>query len=117
MRETEYFLGRCCYRARAVDRGGHWNNGLNGGVLNLNTNTPSNTNSNIGFRCPPLCESPRVLMKGSWNKAYGGRTSVSTCPTDERAEAKKSFKYRETASNLFRAVKAESRSILSVSGW
>jgi len=37
--------------ARAALRGGNWNNGTNAGVFALNlNNTPSNLNSNIGFR-------------------------------------------------------------------
>lgn len=37
--------------ARAFIRGGNWNNGSNAGVLTLNlNNSPSNTNTNIGFR-------------------------------------------------------------------
>lgn len=37
--------------SRAFIRGGNWNNGSNAGVLTLNlNNSPSNTNSNIGFR-------------------------------------------------------------------
>lgn len=36
---------------RAFRRGGNWNNTSNAGVLALNlNNTPSNTNTNIGFR-------------------------------------------------------------------
>ncbi|NCC20187.1 hypothetical protein EOM33_03940 [Candidatus Saccharibacteria bacterium] len=36
---------------RAFIRGGNWNNGSNAGVLALNlNNSPSNTNTNIGFR-------------------------------------------------------------------
>ncbi len=40
------------FDGRAVNRGGNWNNGANAGLFyaNLN-NAPSNTNSNIGFRC------------------------------------------------------------------
>ncbi len=33
-------------------RGGNWNNGANDGAFTLNlNNAPSNTNTNIGFRC------------------------------------------------------------------
>lgn len=36
----------------AVQRGGNWNNGANAGPLSVNlNNAPSNSNSNIGFRC------------------------------------------------------------------
>lgn len=38
----------------AVLRGGNWNNGRNAGLFSANlNNAPSNTNWNIGFRCPP----------------------------------------------------------------
>lgn len=37
---------------RAFQRGGNWNNGSNAGVFTLNlNNAPTNTNTNIGFRC------------------------------------------------------------------
>jgi len=36
----------------AFKRGGNWNNGANAGAFTLNlNNSPTNTNSNIGFRC------------------------------------------------------------------
>lgn len=36
----------------AFKRGGNWNNGANAGAFTLNLNNiPSNTNTNIGFRC------------------------------------------------------------------
>ena len=36
----------------AALRGGNWNNGTNDGAFTLNlNNAPSNTNTNIGFRC------------------------------------------------------------------
>ncbi len=36
----------------ALLRGGNWNNGTNTGVFTANLNNdPSNTNTNIGFRC------------------------------------------------------------------
>lgn len=38
--------------SHAVQRGGNWNNGANAGALSVNlNNAPSNSNSNIGFRC------------------------------------------------------------------
>jgi hypothetical protein len=38
----------------AVQRGGNWNNGARAGVFSMNlNNAPSNSNTNIGFRCPP----------------------------------------------------------------
>jgi hypothetical protein len=38
----------------AVQRGGNWNNGRDAGVFSVNlNNAPSNSNGNIGFRCPP----------------------------------------------------------------
>jgi len=36
----------------AALRGGNWNNGDNAGVFNANSNSPDNSNSNNGFRCP-----------------------------------------------------------------
>jgi formylglycine-generating enzyme required for sulfatase activity len=37
---------------RGFIRGGNWNNGANAGLFALNlNNAPSNTNTNIGFRC------------------------------------------------------------------
>jgi len=37
-------------------RGGNWDNGANAGAFALNlNNAPSNTNTNIGFRCSSLC--------------------------------------------------------------
>jgi len=39
---------------RAVQRGGNWDNGAQAGVFSMNVNNaPSNSNTNIGFRCPP----------------------------------------------------------------
>ena len=36
----------------AVNRGGNWNNGANAGLFYANLNNePSNSNTNIGFRC------------------------------------------------------------------
>lgn len=40
------------YSAGAILRGGNWNNGVNTGVFTANLNNgPTNTNTNIGFRC------------------------------------------------------------------
>ena len=49
--------------AQAVQRGGNWNNGANAGpfAANLN-NEPTNTNTNIGFRC---CQEPATNIKSS----------------------------------------------------
>jgi len=43
---------RCHYSAGAILRGGNWNNGVNTGVFTTNLNNgPTNTNTNVGFRC------------------------------------------------------------------
>lgn len=84
-------LGTC-----AVQRGGNWNNGAQAGVFSMNVNNaPSNSNTNIGFRCPPNFsgENPVVQSLDAGAKPIcGGRTSVLARPTDERAEAKNSLK-------------------------
>lgn len=51
VRKTSRAFGFCGV-AGAVLRGGNWNNDVNTGVFasNLN-NAPTNTNTNIGFRC------------------------------------------------------------------
>jgi hypothetical protein len=51
VRRTSRAFG-CGGVAGAVLRGGNWNNDVNAGVFasNLN-NAPTNTNTNIGFRC------------------------------------------------------------------
>jgi hypothetical protein len=42
----------CHDSAGAILRGGNWNNGVNTGVFTTNLNNgPTNTNTNIGFRC------------------------------------------------------------------
>lgn len=44
-------------------RGGNWNNGANTGAFTLNlNNTPSNTNTNIGFRCA----SDHIPRQNAW---------------------------------------------------
>lgn len=44
--------GHVKLKARGFIRGGNWDNGANDGVFTLNlNNAPSNTNTNIGFRC------------------------------------------------------------------
>lgn len=52
VRKTSLAFGLCGVSAGAVIRGGNWNNDVNAGVFaaNLN-NAPTNTNTNIGFRC------------------------------------------------------------------
>lgn len=43
---------RLIQTAAGFIRGGNWNNGANDGAFALNlNNAPSNTNTNIGFRC------------------------------------------------------------------
>jgi len=47
------------FGTRAVQRGGNANNGANAGVFSMNLNNdPSNSNRNIGFRCPPVRREP-----------------------------------------------------------
>jgi len=55
-----YLLKRV--KAIAAIRGGYWNNEANAGVFNLNlNNAPSNSNTNIGFRCCKRKESRRQI--------------------------------------------------------
>lgn len=49
---TNCMVGRQSLNSCAALRGGNWNNGDNAGVFNANSNTPSNSNTNNGFRCP-----------------------------------------------------------------
>lgn len=45
-------MGKVLICAVGFIRGGNWNNGANTGAFTLNlNNAPSNTNTNIGFRC------------------------------------------------------------------
>jgi len=55
------------YRAKSANRGflrgGNWNNGSNAGAFYLNlNNTPTNTNTNIGFRVARSLRSTTVLV-------------------------------------------------------
>lgn len=44
--------GVCRIKFAGFIRGGNWNNGANDGAFTLNlNNAPSNSNTNIGFRC------------------------------------------------------------------
>lgn len=78
---------------RAFQRGGNWNNGARAGVFSMNlNNAPSNSNTNIGFRCPPNFsgENPVVQSLDAGAKPIcGGRTSVLACPTDENERRQK----------------------------
>lgn len=48
----KYYLIKTNTKPHAFLRGGNWNNGANAGAFALNLNNgPSNTNTNIGFRC------------------------------------------------------------------
>jgi len=50
--DIEYLIGIRSYNDGRLIRGGNWNNGLNSGLFTANLNNlPSNTNTNIGFRC------------------------------------------------------------------
>lgn len=52
VRKTSLAFGLCGVSAGAVIRGGNWNNDVNTGVFTANlNNAPTNTNTNIGFRC------------------------------------------------------------------
>jgi len=58
------------FGTRAVQRGGNANNGANAGVFSMNLNNdPSNSNRNIGFRCPPVRREPDHPFFGYWGKA------------------------------------------------
>jgi hypothetical protein len=51
LRADNMILFRARANKRGFIRGGNWNNGTNAGAFTLNlNNTPTNTNSNIGFR-------------------------------------------------------------------
>jgi len=51
-RRSETWAGQDPEHARAVIRGGNWDNGANAGPFNANLNNlPTDTNNNIGFRC------------------------------------------------------------------
>ena len=51
--------------SHAVQRGGNWNNGANAGALSVNlNNAPSNSNSNIGFRCTSQVRSVKSEAAG-----------------------------------------------------
>ena len=64
------FIGR----GRAVKRGGNWNNGGNAGLFYVNlNNAPSNSNSNIGFRCCNSLKSQIFCFQGS--KKQSNRTT------------------------------------------
>jgi hypothetical protein len=55
---------------RAFQRGGNWNNGTNSGAFTLNlNNVPTNTNTNIGFRCARY--SLECLCARSERSVYG----------------------------------------------
>ena len=62
-RRQEKWAGQDPEHARAVIRGGNWNNGANAGPFNANlNNVPTNTNNNIGFRC---CSSSKKNGEGA----------------------------------------------------
>ena len=71
---------------RAFQRGGNWNNTTNAGVFALNlNNTPTNTNTNIGFRvarsfdAPPVAEFIQLLVAGM-AVHYGCRQRAKRSP-------------------------------------
>lgn len=73
-------------------RGGNWNNGANTGSFTLNlNNTPSNTNTNIGFRCTSDQNRKDRLVKNSLHQ-NGRHTSKDICPGFRRSQCSFRFK-------------------------
>lgn len=71
-------------------RGGNWNNGANTGSFTLNlNNTPSNTNTNIGFRCTSDQKSSLVQIGLHQNERY---ISKDLCPGFRRSQYSFRFK-------------------------
>ncbi len=71
--------------SRAFLRGANWNNGSNAGVFSLNlNNAPSNTNTNIGFRCAryPLMRAPAGML--GQNRVI--RATVRGYPSEPRKD-------------------------------
>ncbi|WP_153549771.1 hypothetical protein [Candidatus Nanohalobium constans] len=98
------------FGTRAVQRGGNANNGANAGVFSMNlNNAPSNSNRNIGFRCPPnyfkhsvwssskslICDRRELshpISLGCWGKA-NRRENFGICQPNQHdcVEAKNSL--------------------------
>lgn len=62
--------------SHAVQRGGNWNNGANAGAMSVNlNNAPSNTNSNIGFRCTSRIRNRKKVMLPDLQSYWLSRTA------------------------------------------
>jgi hypothetical protein len=77
---------------RAVQRGGNWNNGAQAGVFSMNlNNAPSNSNTNIGFRCPPNFQ-VRTRSSSPWmlgqSRSVEGELRYWPAQPTKNAEAK-----------------------------
>lgn len=74
-------LGKVLICADGFIRGGNWNNGANTGAFTLNlNNAPSNTNTNIGFRCASDLENSSQLRQ---NERY---IFKDLCPGFKRSQ-------------------------------
>lgn len=71
-------------------RGGNWNNGADAGSFTLNlNNTPSNTNTNIGFRCASDQKGTLVQDSLHQNERHN---SKDLCPGFKRSQCSFRFK-------------------------
>lgn len=74
-------------------RGGNWNNGANTGSFTLNlNNTPSNTNTNIGFRCTSDQDQKKRLVQNSLRQNER-HISKDLCPGFIRSQY--SFRFKD----------------------
>lgn len=84
---TDAGAGSLLLAARAFIRGANWNNTSNAGVFTLNlNNAPSNTNTNIGFRCSRYTH-PRMYSSSDELRAHRGggvRSARTKNPEDFR---------------------------------
>lgn len=77
----------------AVQRGGNWNNGARAGVFSMNlNNAPSNSNTNIGFRCPPSRQELRSQTRLLGQSRMEGELRCWPARPTKRAEAENSLK-------------------------
>ena len=77
-----FFVRKLASRFAAFIRGGNWNNGANAGVFALNlNNAPSNSNTNIGFRCctSHLYKKNRATNKSLHIHAWNKKAIALTC--------------------------------------
>jgi hypothetical protein len=80
------------FGTRAVQRGGNWGNGANAGVFSMNLNNdPSNSNTNIGFRCPPVFsgENPVIQFLDAGAKPIMWRENFGAGPPHRRKERRR----------------------------